>query len=629
MNRYSLALQLKLNLGFWAILMSAFIGCLALPGASRATTLVVTNAAINGPGTLRVLLPTAHNGDVITFAVTGTITNVLSSGLTISSNISIVGPGAGVLTIQCTNWYPGFVVNSGVTSSISGLTIYHCRNGVNNSGNLTVSNCVFTGNYGSSGSVNVNNGSSGGAGGGGGGIYNTGVVAAVNCQFLNNGAGTGGWGSPVPPYEIYGANAYTTGGNGGGGGSGGAVYDLGTASFLNCTFSGNTAGPGGWGGWGESGTGSYSAGTHGSNPGPGYNGGNGGDGGNGGAVYTANGAKFVDCTFYGNTAGAGGPGGPGGDAYGPNHTYAGPGGSGGNAGNAGSGTLYCTGACQIIACTFYNNNAGSGGSGGSGGNGLTVGSSGGNGGSGANAGNGGSGGAIYGPLTRGTNFVLQNVLVAGNSYGYAGSPGYAGGNGGGVLSGPTPTNGLSAQDGTGPDLSGYFTSRGHNLIDLADGSTGFTNNVHNDIVGSGSAVDAMVDSLADNGGLVQTCALQPGSPAVDAGDDSLLASPWYLSTDGRGYPRKSGAHVDIGAYELGQLTLPVVVHATMTAAGTLLSVTNTPGVTFEVLSTTDLTQPLANWNLLGQMTEVSPGVFQWTDTSSGNYDFQFYCVQSP
>ena len=91
----------------------------------------------------------------------------------------------------------------------------------------------------------------------------------------------------------------------------------------------------------------------------------------------------------------------------------------------------------------------------------------------------------------------------------------------------------------------------------------------------------------------------------------------------------SGAHVDIGAYELQQLSLPVVAHVVITGDGAQLSVTNTPGVAFTVLGTTDLTLPVSSWDVLGQMTEIAPGQFQWTDTDFGSYDFRFFSLRSP
>ena len=56
--------------------------------------------------------------------------------------------------------------------------------------------------------------------------------------------------------------------------------------------------------------------------------------------------------------------------------------------------------------------------------------------------------------------------------------------------------------------------------------------------------------LRDNGGPTQTMVLKPGSPAIDAGDDAVTGPPDNLTTDQRGLPRLSGAHVDIGAYEV-------------------------------------------------------------------------------
>ncbi|MFO7683188.1 MAG: choice-of-anchor Q domain-containing protein, partial [Chloroflexota bacterium] len=53
-----------------------------------------------------------------------------------------------------------------------------------------------------------------------------------------------------------------------------------------------------------------------------------------------------------------------------------------------------------------------------------------------------------------------------------------------------------------------------------------------------------VEPLQWNGGDTQTHALQPGSPAIDAGNDSACPS-----IDQRGATRPSGLHCDIGAYE--------------------------------------------------------------------------------
>jgi hypothetical protein len=103
-------------------------------------------------------------------------------------------------------------------------------------------------------------------------------------------------------------------------------------------------------------------------------------------------------------------------------------------------------------------------------------------------------------------------------------------------------NGVAGSD---PDLSGAFTSQGHNLLGIAGNSVGLAHGVNGDLVGSATApIDPRLGPLADNGGPTFTMALLPGSPAIDAGDDTLTG------TDQRGFPRKSGAHVDIGAFEL-------------------------------------------------------------------------------
>jgi hypothetical protein len=69
-----------------------------------------------------------------------------------------------------------------------------------------------------------------------------------------------------------------------------------------------------------------------------------------------------------------------------------------------------------------------------------------------------------------------------------------------------------------------------------------------DQIGTADApIDAQLDTLSDNGGLTQTCALIPGSPAVDVGE------PDAPPIDQRGYDRVNAP--DIGAFELGA-TIP-------------------------------------------------------------------------
>lgn len=60
----------------------------------------------------------------------------------------------------------------------------------------------------------------------------------------------------------------------------------------------------------------------------------------------------------------------------------------------------------------------------------------------------------------------------------------------------------------------------------------------------------MLGSLADNGGPTQTMALEPGSPALNAGDPTLL--PAGIISDQRGMPyrRVVGGQIDIGSYQV-------------------------------------------------------------------------------
>ncbi len=106
-------------------------------------------------------------------------------------------------------------------------------------------------------------------------------------------------------------------------------------------------------------------------------------------------------------------------------------------------------------------------------------------------------------------------------------------------------------DGSAPDVSGAFTTGGHNLIGVGTGGTGFQNGTNGDQVGTDlDPIDPGLGELANNGGPTLTQALLSGSPAIDHGDNSGIPA-----TDQRGVvrPRDGDGNgsriVDIGAFE--------------------------------------------------------------------------------
>ena len=85
--------------------------------------------------------------------------------------------------------------------------------------------------------------------------------------------------------------------------------------------------------------------------------------------------------------------------------------------------------------------------------------------------------------------------------------------------------------------AGHVTSLGHNID--SGNSCGF--NAPGDL----SNVRPRLGTLSTNGGSTKTVGLRPGSPAIDAGDNTVCPA-----TDQRGITRPQGAGCDIGAYEL-------------------------------------------------------------------------------
>ena len=148
----------------------------------------------------------------------------------------------------------------------------------------------------------------------------------------------------------------------------------------------------------------------------------------------------------------------------------------------------------------------------------------------------GRGGGIrnFGTLTLTNSTVSDNSAPDGGGIGHLDSP-------------VTAINSIIANN-AGGNCGEFFgsaiVSQGHNLS--SDGTCGLGS------TGDLPGTNPLLGPLQDNGGPTQTHALLAGSPAIDAGDDSVLGPPQNLVTDQRGaaYPRKQRLHVDIGAFEV-------------------------------------------------------------------------------
>jgi hypothetical protein len=181
------------------------------------STLTVINNADSGAGSLRAVLAAAQNGDSIDFAtnLSGQTIALTSGELDITRNITISGLGAGKLTVSGRGISRVFAVPSGVTASISRLTIadgYADQGGgLSNSGNLTLAQVALTSNEVSGDSA---------FSGVGGAIFND-AGATLNvlqslfeCNQVIGGTGIG---------------------------FGGGIFNLGTVTIAGSTFDRNTA----------------------------------------------------------------------------------------------------------------------------------------------------------------------------------------------------------------------------------------------------------------------------------------------------------------------------------------------------------------------------------------------------
>lgn len=211
---------------------------LLLTASAHATTYTVTTTADSGTGSLRAAITSVNqdtSADTIDFAasVTGTITPQTALPA-LANDVTITGPGAAQLTISgsAVTTAPIFTVNSGVTVSISGLTLSGVINNVEggaiaSAGTLTVSNCAFTNN-------------SGGAAGGG--IFASGGTLAVSDSTFSGNSAESGAAIAVETGVTATVTNSTFSENAASVQSGGAIFNDGaTLTITNSTISANSA----------------------------------------------------------------------------------------------------------------------------------------------------------------------------------------------------------------------------------------------------------------------------------------------------------------------------------------------------------------------------------------------------
>ena len=253
----------------------------------------------------------------------------------------------------------------------------------------------------------------------------------------------------------------------------------------------------------------------------------------GGGIVNYGTAAITNSTLSGNSAGRGGGVSNGGTAWITGSTL-----SGNSAGFGGG--VYNDGTAVITGSTLSGNSANFGGGGGVYNGGVTLitnctlsGNS-----AVAVGGVVGSGGAIR----NAQNLTLTNSTLSGNSADF----------GGGVYNDnfgtATITNSLIASSVSGGDMDGLGSFSGSfNLVEDGSGS------------GLGGTItgDPLLGPLADNGGPTKTHALLPGSPAIGAGDPSIVFNPAEHDQRGAPFTRVHGGRIDIGAFEVQTLTFVV------------------------------------------------------------------------
>ncbi len=202
---------------------------------NQAATLTVTNNNNSGTGSLRQQIINANDGDKIIFAAGLNGSIFLSSALPIDKNLTINGPGANILSVEGRSSPTGSRVFSVFTSTVK-ISDLRIANGfssgagggitVESGGNLTLNNCVVSGNTAESGGGVI--------------IFNNSTLTITNSTFTGNTSFVEGGGISNRGGTLTLINSTINGNEAPRGG--GVSVENGTATILNSTISSNSTG---------------------------------------------------------------------------------------------------------------------------------------------------------------------------------------------------------------------------------------------------------------------------------------------------------------------------------------------------------------------------------------------------
>jgi len=204
-------------------------------------------------------------------------------------------------------------------------------------------------------------------------------------------------------------------------------------------------------------------------------------------------------------------------------------------GNANSGIQNSSGALSVIDSTIANNGAGA-----------------------TNAAS--QGGGVN---NSGTLIVKDSTIARNSAYNYGGGI-YQSTSGGSTTLANTIVAGN--MNGNSPDVYGTVTANYSLIGNNTDPRTMFASGSGNNIVNH----DALLAALGNYGGPTMTVPILPGSPAMDAGSNSLI--PAGPANDQRGQCRIANGMVDIGAYEYQPIVTSISPTVGPTSGGTTVTI---------------------------------------------------------